>query len=72
MIITSKQLAEQTLAELKKQLAFHLSIVEILNYEIARHEVETQAIIRNNQSIFLLRVQIHALEANLNFNLKTK
>ena len=65
MKITSKQLAEQTLAELKEQLAFHLSIVELLIRSL-------EASIYNNQSIFLLRVQINALESNLNFNLKTK
>lgn len=56
--MTSRQLAQQKLEELKKELSFVLEIKESLT------ELESM---EANQDIFLLSAQIHALEANINF-----
>ena len=57
--MTSRQLAQQKLEELKDDLAFELDLIK----EIIREENK----IHREQNIFLLTVQIHALEANINF-----
>ena len=56
--MNSRQLAEQKLEELKKELSFVLLLKESLT------ELES---IEANQDVFLLITQIHALEANINF-----
>jgi len=56
--MTSRQLAQQKLEELKKELTFEL---ELLNLTTGANKLKRE------QNVFLLTVQIHALEANINF-----
>ena len=56
--MTSRQLAQQKLEELKKELSFELELMGITTGD--------NKLVRE-QNVFLLSVQIHALEANINF-----
>ena len=56
--MTSRQLAQQKLEELKKELSFELELMAITTGD--------NKLVRE-QNVFLLSVQIHALEANINF-----
>jgi hypothetical protein len=56
--MTSRQLAQQKLEELKKELSFELELMGITTGD--------NKLLRE-QNVFLLSVQIHALEANINF-----
>ena len=56
--MTSRQLAQQKLEELKKELSFELELMGITTGD--------NKLVRE-QNVFLLSVQIHALESNINF-----
>ena len=56
--MTSRQLAQQKLEGLKKELSFELELMGITTGD--------NKLVRE-QNVFLLSVQIHALEANINF-----
>ncbi len=56
--MTTRQLAKQKLEELRKELSFE---VELLGLTTGANKLKRE------QNVFLLSVQIHALEANINF-----
>tara|TARA_R100001509_G_scaffold41191_1_gene22044 strand:- start:590 stop:790 length:201 start_codon:yes stop_codon:yes gene_type:complete len=56
--MTSRQLAKQKLEELKKELSFELKLMGLTTGD--------NKLVRE-QNIFLLTVQINALESNINF-----
>lgn len=56
--MTSRQLAQQKLEGLKKELSFELELMGVTTGD--------NKLVRE-QNVFLLSVQIHALEANINF-----
>ena len=55
---TSRQLAQQKLEELRKELSFELELMGLTTRD--------NKLVRE-QNVFLLSVQIHALESNINF-----
>ncbi len=59
--MTSRQLAKQKLEELRKELSFE---VELLSLTTGANRLQRE------QNVFLLSVQIHALESNINFKNK--
>ncbi len=59
--MTSRQLAKQKLEELRKEFSFE---VELLGLTTGANRLKRE------QNVFLLSVQIHALEANINFKNK--
>ena len=59
--MTSRQLAKQKLEELRKELSFE---VELLGVTTGANRLQRE------QNVFLLSVQIHALESNINFKNK--
>jgi len=62
MEITKEQLAKQKVKELKKQLSFELKLSELST----KFDTRNNELLRE-QNIFLLNVQIQALESNINF-----
>ena len=58
---TKEQLAKQKVKELKKQLSFELKLSELsTKFDTRNNELSRE------QNIFLLNVQIQALESNIN------